>query len=145
MAADRKTNMEIGIRWDGGTTYSVTTPSDARVTLDSDAQAGPSPMEALLAALAGCMAIDIVMILQRMRAEPDRLTGRVAGTRRDEHPRSFDQVTLEFEAEGAAVTPERLDRAVALSFDKYCSVLHSLNRETRFAWTARLAGEPVAG
>lgn len=136
--------MEIAIAWDGGTGYSLTTPRGAAMTLDSDGAAGPSPMQALLGALAGCMAIDIVMILQRMRAAPERLTGRVRGVRREEHPRRFERITLDFTAVGGAVTGDRLDRAVALSFDKYCSVLHSLRPETEFAWTARI-GETPAG
>ncbi len=129
--------MEIGIEWDGGTGYQVTTASGAGMTLDSAATAGPSPMETLLAALAGCMAIDIVLILQRMRAAPERVAGRVAGVRREEHPRRFERITLEFTAAGEGVTANRLDRAVKLSFEKYCSVLHSLNRDTAFDWTAR--------
>lgn len=139
--------MEIGIEWDGGTGYQVKTPSGAGMALDSDAVAGPSPMQALLGALAGCMAIDIVLILQRMRAAPERLGGRVAGARRDEHPRRFRRITLEFVASGDAVTQDRLDRAVRLSFEKYCSVLHSLNRDTKFDWSAAIqpvaAGEPA--
>ena len=129
--------MEIGIKWDGGTGYEVTTPSDARMTLDSAATAGPSPMETLLGALAGCMAIDIVLILKRMRAVPTRVAGQVAGVRRDDHPRRFERITLEFVASGKAVTEDRLQRAVKLSFDKYCSVLHSLNPDIAFDWTAR--------
>ncbi len=130
--------MEIGIEWDGGTGYEVTTPSGAGMTLDSAATAGPSPMETLLGALAGCMAIDIVLILKRMRAAPERVAGRVAGVRRDDHPRRFERITLEFVASGEAVTEDRVERAVELSFDKYCSVLHSLNRDTAFDWTARV-------
>lgn len=130
--------MEIGIAWDGGTGYEVTTPSAAGMTLDSSAAAGPSPMEALLGALAGCMAIDIVLILKRMRAAPDRLTGRVAGVRRGEHPRRFERITLDFTAAGGAVTKDRLERAVKLSFDKYCSVLHSLNRDIELDWSAEV-------
>ncbi len=95
-------------------------------------------METLLAAVAGCMAIDVVHILKRMRAEPARLRARVSGERADEHPRRFRSITLQFRGGGDGVTEERLQRAVALSFETYCSVLHSLATDIEYHREARL-------
>ena len=131
--------MQIHLEWNGGTRYAVTTPSGAAVTLDSDAKDGASPMEALLAALAGCMAIDVVLILQRMRAAPERLSASVSGERAGDHPRRFRRIRLEFTAAGGAVVRDRLDRSVALSFEKYCSVLHSLAPDIEYDWSTRIA------
>lgn len=130
--------MRIDLEWSGGSRYPVTTPSGARVTLDREAKAGPSPMEGLLASLAGCMAIDIVVILERMRALPDRLTGSASGQRAEEPPRRFTRIRLEFTASGGAVTAAQLERAVRLSFDKYCSVLHTLGKDIEYEWTAEV-------
>lgn len=131
--------MHIDLEWNGGTTYQVTTPSDASVSLDSDAKDGPSPMQTLLAAVAGCMAIDIVHILKRMRRAPQHLSARVSGQRADDHPRRFVSIRLEFTASGGAVVQDRLEQSVELSFAKYCSVLHSLARDTKTSWSARIA------
>ena len=130
--------MRIDLEWKGGSGYSVTTPSGATLALDSAAKAGASPMETLLAALAGCMAIDVVLILKRMRNRPDRLAASVRGERADDHPRRFVRIWLDFTVVGGAVTPDRLERSVKLSFDKYCSVLHSLAPDTEFRWSARM-------
>lgn len=131
--------MHVQLEWDGATGYAVTPPSGATVSLDSEAKAGASPMEALLAALAGCMAIDVVLILQRMRAAPERLSARVSGDRADDHPRRFTRIGLDFTASGGAVVQDRLERSVQLSFEKYCSVLHSLAPDIGYEWTARVA------
>ncbi len=131
--------MHVNLEWDGGTGYAVTTPSGAGIALDSEAKTGASPMESLLAALAGCMAIDVVSILKRMRTAPKRLSARVSGDRTDGHPRRFTRIRLEFTASGGGLAQDRLDRAVALSFEKYCSVLHSLAPDIRYEPSARIA------
>lgn len=133
--------MQIRLEWTGGSTFPVTTPSGASVLLDREAEAGASPMEALLASLAGCMAIDVVLILERMRTPPARLAATVSGDRAEEHPRRFTRIRLEFTAFGGAVVPERLERAVQLSFEKYCSVLHSLGKDLEYDWSATVAGD----
>ncbi len=130
--------MQIELVWDGATGYPAVTPSGARIGLDSDSSRGVSPMESLLGALAGCMAIDVIHVLKRMRAEPERLRARVCGERTDDHPRRFRRVTLEFSGGGDGVTDDRLKRAVALSFEKYCSVMHSLAADIEYDWSARL-------
>ena len=131
--------MQVQLEWDGATGYAVTTPSGAVLPLDSEARACASPMEALLAALAGCMAIDVALILKRMRAAPARLSARVSGERADDHPRRFTRIRLEFTASGGAVVQDRLDRSVRLSFEKYCSVLHSLGADIEYDWSATVA------
>lgn len=131
--------MQIRLEWTGGSTFPVRTPSGASVLLDREAAAGPSPMEALLASLAGCMAIDVVLILERMRMLPTRLEASVSGDRAEEHPRRFNRIRLEFTAFGGAVAADRLERAVQLSFEKYCSVLHSLGKDLEYDWSATVA------
>lgn len=133
--------MHVDLEWNGATGYHVTTPSGAAVTLDGDAREGPSPMQALLAAVAGCMAIDIVHVLKRMRRAPERLSARVSGERADDHPRRFVSIRLEFTAAGGAVVQDRLEQSVELSFAKYCSVLHSLAKDTATSWSARVEAD----
>ena len=130
--------MQIKLEWDGATGYPAVTPTGGRIGLDSDNSRGVSPMETLLGAVAGCMAIDVIHILKRMRAEPDRLWAEVAGERDDAHPRRFRKITLDFAGGGDGVTEDQLKRAVALSFEKYCSVMHSLAADIEYDWSARL-------
>jgi putative redox protein len=83
-------------------------------------------MLALLLAAAGCTAADVVVILTKMRVELEHLSVDVSGTRRDEEPRRYTELTFRFRVGGSEVAREQVERAVALSLDKYCSVVHSL-------------------
>lgn len=83
------------------------------------------PMELFLVSLAGCGAMDVVLILSRQRQPLGELTIDVTGVRADATPAVFEQVTLRFIAAGA-VDAAKLARAAELSVHKYCSVASML-------------------
>ena len=100
------------------------------IYLDGDSEAGPSPTEALLMSLAACMGIDINVILDKGRAPAEGLVVDVSGTRAPEPPRRFVSLRIAVTAEGLKEQDQpKLERAVQLSRDKYCSVFHTLNPE----------------
>ena len=100
------------------------------IIVDSAGKAGPSPMTGLLLSLAGCMAIDIRMILEKGRIPLDELVVEIEGDRASEPPRRFTGLRLMVRVRGPGEEHEaRLDRAVALSREKYCSVFHSLRTD----------------
>jgi putative redox protein len=98
------------------------------LTLDSAGRAGPSPMQALAFALAGCMAMDVVHILRKGRHPLTGLHARLTGQRAPDDPRRFLRIDLHFSVAGG-IAPAAIDRAVALSRAQYCSVLHSLRSD----------------
>jgi putative redox protein len=122
--------MNMMLRWSGeGLRFD--TEGDGAVVIDGDAKDGPSPMQALLLGLAGCMAIDVVMILQKMRVPLTGMTVRVEGERAPEPPRRFEKIRLVYETTGLPREAEdKLDHAIELSREKYCSVLHTLRPDT---------------
>lgn len=122
--------MELELHWSGaGLRFDSEVAGG--VVIDGDAVDGPSPMQSLLLGLAGCMAVDVVMILEKMRAAPEGLTVRVAGIRAPEPPRRFTAIKLIYETRGSVpIEQDKLERAIALSRDKYCSVLHTLRQDT---------------
>ena len=101
---------------------------DVRMTLDSASAAGASPMQALGFALAGCMAMDVVHVLQKGRHDLRGLRADLTGTRAAQDPHRFTAIVLHFTITGA---PPRasVERAIQLSKDKYCSVWHSLRQD----------------
>lgn len=89
---------------------------------------GVSPMQSLLMALGGCSGIDVVHILKKQRQEFQDLSIRVSGEReQNKEPALWKQVHMQFFLSGA-VELARVEHAVGLSIDKYCSVAETLRR-----------------
>jgi putative redox protein len=99
---------------------------NASITIDGDSVAGPSPVQALVFALAGCMAADVVFILTKGRHDVRALRARLTAERAQENPHRVLRVVLRFEIEGV-VPGDAIQRAISLSREKYCSVWHSMN------------------
>jgi putative redox protein len=84
-------------------------------------------MEALLLSVAGCMGIDVLMILEKGRVPVDELVVEVGGERAEGQPRRFTSLRLDYRIRGPDEGDEdRIQRAIDLSRDTYCSVLHTL-------------------
>jgi len=95
------------------------------VLLDGDSKDGLSPVQALALALAGCMAADLALILARSRVPPRAMRVTFTGERAPQDPRRLVRVDLRFDLSGD-VPAEKVERALSLSREKYCSVWHSL-------------------
>ena len=108
------------------------------MTLDSATTAGPSPMQALAFGLAGCMAMDVVHILQKGRHDLRGLRADLSGTRADEPPRRFTTITLHYVINGQ-IPADVVERAIELSREKYCSVWHSMRQDIDFRTTFSVA------
>jgi putative redox protein len=122
-----KPDTELELIWEHDLVFSGKS-GDARMTLDSDGAAGPSPMQALAFAVGACMAMDVVHILTKGRHDVRGLRVDLAGRRAPEAPRRFTAVTLRFTITGD-VPRDPIDRAIQLSRDKYCSAWHSLRQD----------------
>ncbi len=84
--------------------------------------AGSSPKELLLMALAGCTSMDVIPILQKGRAPIEGYEVRVRGNVREEHPRIFTDIHLEYVFYGDGINPADVERAIELSRTKYCAI-----------------------
>ncbi len=94
--------------------------------IENGGETGPSPMQTLLLAAAGCSAIDVVDILEKMRVPLRSLDVTVEGDRRPEPPRRYTRLRFRYRAGVASEAKAKLRRAVDLSREKYCSVVQSL-------------------
>ncbi len=108
------------------------------LVLDSDSQEGPSPVQALAFALAGCMAIDLVHILRKGRLDLRGVRARLTAERAPRDPRRLTRVRLHFLVTGD-VPGDKVERAIALSRETYCSVWHSLRPDLDFATSFEVA------
>jgi putative redox protein len=112
--------------WAGDYRFDTGRPGGPTARLDGNGETGQSPPDALLSALAACSAIDVVDILAKRRTPVERLAVDVEGERREDIPRRFVRLTLTYNVDGAGVEAVHAERAVALAFEKYCSVAASL-------------------
>jgi len=118
----------VRLEWTGDGLSFRGGPEDGPVVdVDSEGVAGPSPTDYLLLSLAGCMGVDVVHILEKSRVPLEALTVKAEAERAEDPPRRFTRVRLVYTLSGPGEEhAERLRRAVELSRDKYCSVLHTL-------------------
>lgn len=110
-----------------GLVFRGESPGKPPVIVDGDTNEGPSPVDSLLIALAGCTGSDVVLILGKKRIDLRELRIDVIGTRRDEEPRRFIAIKLVFTVAATGATERAVRHAIDLSLEKYCSVTHSLN------------------
>ena len=122
--------LEVELSWEGGQRFLGRAGSN-EILLDGDATAGPTPVQALALALAGCMAIDVVHILIKGRHEPRALRAHLQAERDLAEPKRIRTVRLRFDVTGD-VPADKVERAIALSREKYCSVWHSLRQDIAF-------------
>ena len=112
--------------WEQGLRFTGSEPGGPAITVDGDNVMGPGPMLTLLLAAAACSGSDVVVILEKMRVNLRGLRIEVAGTRREEEPRRYVAIHLDYHLGGEGIDPVKARRAIDLSLEKYCSVFHSL-------------------
>ena len=105
---------------------------DTAIALDGDNEVAASPVQMLTTGLAGCMAIDVVHILARMRTPPDDLRVELVVERAATDPRRVITADMRFTIVGD-VPAKNVQRALDMSTETYCSVWHSLRDDIRLA------------
>jgi len=106
-----------------------TTQRGYEVEFDVKYEEGCSPTETLLLSIAGCLSIDVVHILRKMRCEISKYEVEVEGARNLTPPQYYRSVDIMITISGEGITQKKIDRSIALSRDKYCSVYHSLRKD----------------
>ena len=145
--------METVVKWDkkGLMHFSAMSESGHTVEMDAVKAAGGDeqgffPKTLLLVALGGCTAMDVLPILRKMHQEVTDYQLERKGTVHEGHPRKFEKIVVEHILTGHNLNPEMVQKAIALSHDKYCSVSASLAGSVEIEMTSRLieaAPEPL--
>lgn len=114
----------ITLDWIGGERFAARDGDNNQIVLGGSQADPPAlrPMHAVLAALAGCAAIGVRRILTKQRMDFDTLRFEVHGDRAPEPPSPFTHIYVTVTVEGRKLDPVRVERAVRLTEEKYCSV-----------------------
>ena len=118
--------MECTVRWGHGMSFVAETGSGHLVTMDGAPEAGgrnlaPRPMETVLAGTGGCTAYDVVLILKRGRHDVRGCSVKLTSERADTDPKVFTRIHMHFTVTGKGIPAQAVERAIAMSHDKYCS------------------------
>lgn len=122
--------------------YEAVNPQGNSVQIDMygpDQKKHQSPTELLLSATAACSAVDVIQILQKKRKTIQGLQVVAEGTRRDEHPKYFTDILLTFKLSSPDTSLSDLEKVVALSVDKYCSVAATIRGVATIRYKSELA------
>jgi putative redox protein len=120
------------------------TVDEYRITLDANPEAGgqgkgPRPKPLMMVVLAGCTAMDVVHILNKMHLPVEDLSIRVEAETREDFPKDFLYMHLIYEFKGKDLPLEKLEKAVELSQEKYCGVTATLMKAIKITHEVRLA------
>jgi putative redox protein len=116
----------VTLAWQEGLIFRGGEAGGPATVIDGDNAAAPGPMLTLLLAAAACSGADVVSILEKMRVTLRELRIEASGGRRAEHPRRYTSIHLQYHLRGEGLDEARARRAIDLSLEKYCSVIHSL-------------------
>ena len=118
--------MKARIKWVEDRTFMGESGSGHRIVLGTafgpeGRTPGPSAMELVLIGTGGCTAFDVVNILQKGREEVEDVVVEMEADRAQEEPRVFTRIHMHFTVKGRALATEKVERAIRLSAEKYCS------------------------
>jgi putative redox protein len=140
--------MECRVSWLGNTgmAFSAETGSGHLLNMDGAPEAGgknlaPRPMELLLAGAGGCSAFDVVLILQRSRQAVSACEVTLQAERATEDPKVFTKINLHFSVKGTHLDQSKVERAVKLSHDKYCSATAMLAKTAELTYSIEVISE----
>jgi putative redox protein len=105
--------------------------SGINTAIDADRQSGASPAELLLESLGACASVDVVSILEEMRAPAAKFEVTLEADHYRTDPSYLIGARMLFDVWGEGVTPDKLVRAINLSISKYCGVYHSLRDDLK--------------
>lgn len=121
--------MQAKVQWVSEEMFMGTSESGHSILMDANGgNNAVSPLENILLSLGCCSSVDVVSILEKSRQKVSDCIVEINGTRVETVPRLFSDIHLHFIIKGQGVSEKHVERAVALSADKYCSVALMLNK-----------------
>lgn len=130
--------MNIKTVWQGKMAFASSNEEGLTVPIDVKKDAGgegrgQSPKQLVLSGLAGCTGMDVISILEKMRAMPESFRIEVEAEQTEEHPKIFKKIHLKFIVKGD-VPEDKLGKAIKLSQERYCGVSEMLRKSAKLTY-----------
>jgi len=118
--------MKAEVKWLGGRAFEGAADSGHSVIMDSSPDFGGNdrgirPMEMLMVGMGGCTSIDVMNILEKSRQDVTACVAEISAERAETEPKVFVRMHVHFKVTGRNLDPQRIERAISLSAEKYCS------------------------
>ena len=118
--------MNISVEWIDGMLMVGKSDSGHAIVMDGPPEIGGEnlgvrPMEMLLLGMTGCTVIDVISTLKKMREDVVDCQTQVSADRSEEYPKVFTNIHVHFVLRGKQLNPLKVDKAIKLSAEKYCS------------------------
>ena len=139
--------MKARIKWVEQASFLGESGSGHSVLMDGAPDAGGRnlgfrPMEMLLLGLGGCSAFDVVMILKRGRERVTDCVVEIEAERAETEPKVFTKIAMRYTVTGHDLDQKKVERAVTLSADKYCSATAIMNKTAQITHTIQIVAFP---
>jgi putative redox protein len=126
-------NMNTKIQWRNNVHFSATSDSGHEVLMDGPPDSGGEnrgsrPMELMLMGLGGCTSFDVINILKKSRQQVTNCVTEITAQRADTIPQVFEDINIHFLIEGDGLDTAKVERAIRLTAEKYCSASIMLQR-----------------
>ena len=134
--------MNISVNWVDGLLMVGKSDSGHTITMDGPPESGGEnlgvrPMEMLLLGVAGCTMIDVVTTLKKMRQDLSHLETKINAERATDHPKVFTDIHIQFILKGQNLDEKKVDKAITLSAEKYCSASICLEKRQQLRMILR--------
>lgn len=128
--------MNISMDWKGGLKFTGISRFGHEISTDGSkkaggGEAGYQPAELLLFGLAGCTGIDVVLIAQKMRQDVTALAIHIESEQKEDHPKFITRANIEYVFTGKNLDKAKLEQAIKLSQERYCSVSNTIAGVTK--------------
>ena len=138
--------MKVRAKWRGKFKFDGWDSSDREMPMDASVEGGGDgdgfrPAELPLMGLAGCTGIDTVEILQKMREDVTGFDVKVTAEKKKGPPPGYDGIHVEYTVRGRNLSQEKVERAVKLSEEKYCTVGGALSKAAEITHTIEIIEE----
>lgn len=128
------------VAWRGGRAFDAG-PAGRTHRIDAGGTEAPGPVETLLGAIATCSGVDVIDIIEKRKTPVARFEVNVDAERRGDFPRRVQRLDIEYRVDGEGIERVHAERAIALSFERYCSVACSLAPDIVIETRLTLNGE----
>ncbi|MDA8981677.1 OsmC family protein [Candidatus Thioglobus sp.] len=128
--------MNLSVNWVDGMLMVGKSHSGHSITMDGPIEIGGEnlgvrPMEMLLLGVAGCTMVDVVTTLKKMRQDLTHCETKISAERSNEHPKVFTDIHIQFIVKGKDLDSKKVDKAITLSAEKYCSASIMLGKTAK--------------